>query len=1546
MKTMLSLLFFFHCLTLRLFFSGILFFLFTAEITDISLISAARQPALLSNPSLSTDQFNALWDLYNYTSGSTWNWANVSSAGEIWNFTKLNPNPCFENWQGIKCSCSTECDLTHLKLVKYGLKGTLPASIGMWNFIEGFNLSQNAIKGTIPNTIRNWTAVSSFYLYENVLSGSIPTEIGNCRKLANLELYSNLLSNSIPSSIGNLSLLTSLNLYENLLNGTIPFEIGHLKELTMLDLDTNNLTGTIPPALGNLIKLTGLYLYDNSLTGRIPVEFANLAVLNYLGIYENYFNGTIPYELGNLTELLHFNLHTNNFTGSIPASIGRLSKLTYLNVGYNALNGTIPASICNLTALTSLYLHENSLTGRIPVEIENLGNLVDLGLYHNKLSGSIPSNIGNCKYLSSIDLDTNQLTGSIPSSIGSLTKLTTLHLFSNALNGTIPSEIFNLKELNDLELNANHLIGSISATIGNCSELYDLILWGNALTGSIPSEIGNLKKIQSVGFQQNNLIGSIPSSIGNLKTLTELYLFDNALTGTIPTEMGELEELVEFDFYSNFLSGTLPSQLFQLQHLISFDLSSNVLTGILFLNNSINEISPSLLQIVTNNNYFSGTLPVNLGMLYSLRVLIINSNQFSGTIPLTYHYLQNLQECFLQNNYFTGSIEVLLNTLSTTLVNIDLSNNEFTGSIASSFFAGNNNVSTFAAVANCLYGTIPQEICLSSNLTALALDGISTSNDCKEYILAKTIFNGFYPKYSVNENIPACLFAMPKLESLHLSGNGFIGSLSSNLTISSSLTNLSLSYNVLTGTIPDYIQSRSWIYLDLSYNKFTGTLFEGFFTNANSTLYLEVNRLSGTIPKQLQNMEAINILNGNIFQCNSAEELPDNDPSKATYSCASTSTDDFIFASIAIFGVIGILVLFITRTSVFNCDSVLVHKMDSEGTNSTLTKNHSSQPSLFSVFPLVNTWNNAFYHHAMENPKSNLCELKLLLVTVRRKFAFTVLIVMVVLLPVYSVLTVYRNSYHDEYAWLVSAVLLTGETAALVLFFAFLSFLLMIILVTEDGFVGREVSHKSEGQLAASINPPNSLPSELLAQPTSSCQKCIVYSLTFLVDISLFGIADFVYVFIVITYSVKIVNLAVVLLAGFKLFANNFVLRRTIPFISNLIKLFPPWCSSSTLPLLNDRKFHYVYTASDIFFLEKLMLFNNIILPIIAILIILPDCFYNVFFASPGVTSYYNYDNCLVDGLIQGENITVFPSCEFSSQETSYSPPFVYSYQCSSMVLINYAPVYIMKFILVGFLRPCYLLAVQCTHDYAVAGNVQNTHVLHCLGFLLPKIQKPLRPERDVTRSNIIYSKLSLTTQLSSYLAMVIVFGALFPPLAVVGCVAIFCMTYFEQLRIGRMLHESSQLGYSWYKEQLEEDCKGIFQAVHLSFRTIHIIFCFYCAYLLFDTWGDQEGWLSALPITILMATVPVVMLLFSVLFQRIRNRKLVTVVEVDAQFQNDSSNKSHLMKEEIELAHVIRNSETNQDLDLVSKADSPHNQTDHQPSQSSVVNPLVSMVV
>eukprot|EP01034_Spumella_vulgaris_P046051 gene46051-57412_t len=47
------------------------------------------------------------------------------------------------------------------------------------------------------------------------------------------------------------------------------------------------------------------------------------------------------------------------------------------------------------------------------------------------------------------------------------------------------------------------------------------------------------------------------------------------------------------------------------------------------------------------------------------------------------------------------------------------------------------------------------------------------------------------------------------------------------MNVSATLTDLSLSHNQLTGTIPLQIQSHPWSSLDLSFNKLTGVLSDG-----------------------------------------------------------------------------------------------------------------------------------------------------------------------------------------------------------------------------------------------------------------------------------------------------------------------------------------------------------------------------------------------------------------------------------------------------------------------------------------------------------------------------------------------------------------------------------------------------------------------------------------------------------------------------------------------------------------------------------------------
>lgn len=64
--------------------------------------------------------------------------------------------------------------------------------------------------------------------------------------------------------------------------------------------------------------------------------------------------------------------------------------------------------------------------------------------------------------------------------------------------------------------------------------------------------------------------------------------------------------------------------------------------------------------------------------------------------------------------------------------------------------------------------------------------------------------------------LPACLLQMGNLTTLHLSGNGFTGPLPEvGEQLGKSLSDLSLSHNLLTGSIHLSIQNREWLNLDL-----------------------------------------------------------------------------------------------------------------------------------------------------------------------------------------------------------------------------------------------------------------------------------------------------------------------------------------------------------------------------------------------------------------------------------------------------------------------------------------------------------------------------------------------------------------------------------------------------------------------------------------------------------------------------------------------------------------------------------------------------------
>jgi Leucine-rich repeat (LRR) protein len=932
-------------------------------------------------PNLSTSEFNALYDLYNATSGRYWKWRN-ESHGEKWNFHQINPNPCSENWQGITCQCSNElCELKELDLSTYNLTGTLPESVGNWKEISLFNVENNHIRGQIPRNISSWNQINSFNAQHNQLSGSLPNSLWSLRNLSILNLNNNpFIPSTIPVSIGNLTNLRILIMTEIHFYGTIPEIISNCQKIEKLSFEHNNLTGFIPKSIGNLKYLSHLVLSHNYFTG-IHDEFFNASSLRWFYVDLNLISSTLSPRIANLVSLIEFDISSNKFYGTLPSALQQIPRLGYVSINSNSFTGDVPTWLSNITTLIRFSASFNNFYGTLPQSLSKIRRLKEFTISTNLVSGSIPSSFQNLSFLQSLDLSYNSLHG------------------------------------------------SVNVLFDGCHSLKYMILGYNFFSGKINNSEST--KLDVIDLPSNQLSGTPPYfDFADGRLLTYLQFGRNYFSGELPINLSE--SILLFSVDNNYLHGTVPNYIFTSLNLISLNISFNLFSGT--FPDSHSSDNRRLQELIVNNNFFVGPLPSSIGFFGQLVSLSLNSNQFTSNVPKSYKNLTALKQFFIQNNLISGSVtELLNNTLSYSLFTVDLSNNQLTGSLVDSYFV-RTTLRTFAAVSNCLSGSIPLTVCDAKSLTTFAIDGVSTAKNCRKMIYP-ILFSGFIVEQYLTGTIPNCLFALPALTTLHLSGNSFTGTISNDLNISASLIDLSLSHNSLSGTVPLFIQERPWTNLDLSYNKLTGTLSSTFVAISNNgSLSLQVNRLSGIIPNSLLSARAINILEGNIFTCNTIEELPEYDPNRSTYSCGSNTVDYILYFWLSLFLVALLLFLMFLR------------KEDQKSTGNRI--NSLLKWSLVeTVLRELRDWNSTIDEYREKNPNSDLIALLECFKGIRRVCVIMSSLAIFVLLPFYVGLSENSKTYQDGYVWVVSGVLLSGRQSAIALFFVFLMLLLLLFIL-------------------------------------------------------------------------------------------------------------------------------------------------------------------------------------------------------------------------------------------------------------------------------------------------------------------------------------------------------------------------------------------------------------------------------------------------------------------------------------------------------------------
>jgi Leucine-rich repeat (LRR) protein/uncharacterized membrane protein len=1366
--------------------------------------------------SVSPSEYNALYDLFNSTDGYQWHW-DAYTVGIPWDFANSSSDPCKSHWQGLQCGCVSVNSCT----------------------IKTINLSSHSLMGTLPLSIYEFVNLTSLMLYHNSLSGPLPETIGNLHLLSEIDVGYNVFTSSIPESF-----------YE-------------LTNLTIADFGYNYFSGTLSPKWANFQHLQKLSLSWNvfygNLTNILRPDSLNVHSLKYFVASGNLLTGSIPESVGEYQNLEIFVIAENDFTGTLPAGLSQLRNVTVFDISANFFHGNGN----NVSRITSSY-----------------SQLVWLSVDYNQFSGSIPVDSAWVQ-LMYYYINDNYFVGSIPNDFSRFTTfLTVFYVSSNSLTGTLPGWIAQMSKLDTLRMSYNFLHGNLYSGFPNSLSL--LSLRQNEFTGSIPDSLFIAKRdLHYLGLNNNRFTGTVSNQFANLPQLVDLFLFNNRFSGTIP---------------DNFISSNL---------------------------------------------------------LY----LDISTNSFTGTIP--------------------------------------------------NLFSQNQSLNIFQASSNCFHGPVPEQICLAKSLQFIELNGLASGTACRKAIFpGSPIFTAFVLELKIGGQIPSCLFTLPNLTSLQLSGNGFSGNIPSDWLNSTVLNDLDLSHNKLSGSIPSDIQENSWFNLDLSYNELNGLLLSSFsiYSSPETSLTLKVNRLSGSVPKVLLDAVNINILDGNIFECDlNPENLPTNDPKSDMYSCGSDLANtsmvywaSFLLSFLALACLTRIgwdrilgsfpegtwcheFLLCLGQLSVYQKDlnhkcQKANHMNNHESARSVtfsleliisplmafLQRKRSVSPSVdnekcpesntpekstkveslpellsnrgfktYSDDPLSNS------NHSADDPLSNsnhsdksfgkkkkvkkgVVMLWLFNQQIRTLFLTYTAIALVILMPIFSGISVIYQTYRYTYAYEVGCLYLTGDAAGIIMFVVLFLFLVLVIIVYQIIWYPI-LSNKSDYFGSVSRTDLRNLKNaDILLQQWKLLTCGLAYSIVGIINGFVMVASDMLYVYGVLNLSSREITVIELLLALVKIYFNTYFMWDLLPTIKK--RLLYRFSSLEEKVIFGEIDFRH-YSSGDISFMSVTFALNNLFYPALAILFISPNCFYNALIASQPVSSSYLYEDC---------SFSLGPRClseeEFYTVST-YNPPFEYSYSCSSTIFTYYIPVFIFMFLLESILLPAGQFVIWFIYDvlsrkkkeqqqqqatgkrmsqtaekrFREEGDVElrishqevlptttrqssndgddnqaSQHVetemvpamsslhespdslesqqrqwwsdrLHrvltwCLPFPLRELT-PAPPSKK--RSIILFNKTRYVVKMNAYLAILITYGSVYPPLAFIICCSIYLISWKEEIIVGRLLFEADRLKYVWYEKQLFLDCMGIMNPTRYTLALVIPVASALFACLIFDVLEPDSNGLA-----------------------------------------------------------------------------------------------------
>ncbi|TRY68578.1 hypothetical protein TCAL_03065 [Tigriopus californicus] len=454
------------------------------------------------------------------------------------------------------------------------------------------------------------------------------------------------------------------------------------------------------------------------------------------------------WEQVSLTKLI---LASNQLT-LLPANLGDLSTLTVLDLHDNMLK-ELPNEIGLLTCLSKLNVSHNRLSG-LPPDFYRLASLRDLNLSKNELR-QLSDEISQLNMLQKLDVSYNDM-AQLPSAIGYLTKITHFNLSDNRIQD-LPLELSFLRNLVSLDANRNQL-----ATLGDA--------------------VSDLTKLELL-YVSHNKIQSFPN-LKNCSHLKELHMGFNSVASISTEDLECVPNIHLIDLRDNKLK-EVPKEIVNLQSLERLDVSNNDLNNLPFTLGTLPNLK---LLLVEGNPIKSIRRDIiqrgTLGLLKYLRSRLteeelstlrdkgnVSPVPLCGSAPVPDKYAMKSSHVLNMTKKEISSLpdEAVANAKDAHVTGVDLSKNFFK-EIPSNLKDLLPSVYEFNMSGNKL------ELCpawlgtLGTHLQYLNLGNNRLSDLPPELAQCQQLRELTVP-YNKLTQIPSCVYALSKLETLIMEGN-------------------------------------------------------------------------------------------------------------------------------------------------------------------------------------------------------------------------------------------------------------------------------------------------------------------------------------------------------------------------------------------------------------------------------------------------------------------------------------------------------------------------------------------------------------------------------------------------------------------------------------------------------------------------------------------------------------------------------------------------------------------------------------------------------